>query len=87
MLTQTDLNWLETTFLPKLADTVKDKLKNSLDEISTKLDKFVGEIQSKRTEQELHNGQHTNIDDRLNRHHARLSTLERTNKLPVVVDD
>jgi hypothetical protein len=87
MLTQTDLKWLETTFLPKLADTVKDKLKKPLDDISTKLDKFVGDIEDKRETQELHTGQHTNIDDRLNRHHTRLSTLERTNKLPVVVDD
>ena len=54
MLTKTDIDWLESSFLPKLADKVKHDLKESLDSMSIKLDKFVGEIQKALDEQELH---------------------------------
>jgi maltodextrin utilization protein YvdJ len=77
MLTNQDLDWLESTFLPKLADTVKDKLKDKLDEISTKLDKFVGDVKTKREEQTLHNGDHQRIDKRVTRieSHLHLQSL------------
>lgn len=54
MLTKGDIDWLKVEFLPSLADAVKQKLSKQLDGISTKLDKFVGDIQDKRTVQELH---------------------------------
>ena len=77
MLTKGDIDWLEDSFLPKLADKVKHDLKESLDSMSTKLDKFVGEIQKSRDEQELH----TNIHDRLD---TRVTRLEKhTNLIPL----
>jgi hypothetical protein len=65
MLTKDDINWLKSDFLPDLAKAVQDGLAGKLDAISTKLDKFVGDIQDKRTVQELHAKGHHRIDNRL----------------------
>lgn len=46
------------------------------DEVMTKLDKFVGEIQSYREEQTLHQGQHDEIKGTLEEYHGRLKKLE-----------
>lgn len=67
MLTKKDIGWLEDSFLPKLAEKVRSDLKESLDSISIKLDKFVGDIKAKREEQTLHTGDHQRID-RLEKH-------------------
>lgn len=40
MLTKADIDWLEDEFLPKLARKVKEDLRDTLDAISTKLDKL-----------------------------------------------
>lgn len=64
-LTYPDIEWLKGEFLPALAKAVQDGLSKQLTDISTKLDKFVGDIETKREEQTLHNGQHKTINDRL----------------------
>lgn len=61
MLTKADIDWLKSEFLPDLAEAVEHRLKNKLDDIGTKLDKFVGDIKSKREEQILHQAQHDRI--------------------------
>jgi len=67
MLTKTDIDWLESQYLPKLADKIKEALSDKLDPISTKLDAFVGDIKDKRSEQTLHDGDHQRIDKRVGR--------------------
>lgn len=79
MLDKKDLDWLEETFLPKLADKVKAELATKLDDISKKLDTFIGEIQSSRTTQELHSGDHTRVNERIDR-------LEKKVGLPPLAD-
>ncbi len=75
-LTYPDIQWLEDEFLPKLARKVKEELADKLDDISRKLDTFVGDIKDKREAQELHASQHTKINDRLDKHdqHLHIST-------------
>lgn len=63
-LTYPDIQWLEDEFLPKLARKVKEELADKLNDISTKLDKFVGDIEDKREAQELHAHDHSKISDR-----------------------
>jgi gas vesicle protein len=46
------------------------------DEVMTKLDKFVGEIQSQREEQTLHQNQHDTLKDTLKGYDIRLKKLE-----------
>lgn len=77
MLTKVDIDWLKSEFLPDLAKAVRDGLSKQLTDISTKLDKFVGDVQTKREEQTLHDGSHQVIDHRLTRleKHAKLPTL------------
>ena len=79
MLTKADIDWLKSEFLPDLAEAVERRLKNKLDDIGTKLDKFVGDIKSKREEQILHQAQHGRVDGRLTRVEEKLS-------LPPVAD-
>ena len=79
MLTKADIDWLKSEFLPSLAKAVQDGLSKKLDNISTKLDKFVGDIEDKREAQELHQGQH----DTANR---RLTRLEKKLSLPPLAD-
>lgn len=64
-LTYADIEWLKSELIPALAKAVQDGLAKKLDNISTKLDRFVGDIEAKREEQQLHSGQHKTIDDRL----------------------
>jgi len=65
MLTKVDIDWLKSELVPALADAVQKKLEKKLDDISTKLDKFVGDIQAKREEQTLHQGKHENLEERV----------------------
>lgn len=67
MLTQTDINWLKSEFLPALAEEVKNKLKDQLNRLDIKLDKLVGGIEDKRKTQELHSGQHRELNNRLDK--------------------
>ncbi|MCJ7826355.1 hypothetical protein MUP56_01920 [Patescibacteria group bacterium] len=83
--------------LLKIERTVGDKIKEKFDEkfhllptkqdFFSRMDKLSGELKSVRESFDLHAGQHGDINDRLDRHHKRLSTFERTNNLPVAVDD
>jgi len=79
MLTKGDIDWLEDSFLPKLADKVKNDLKESLDSINTKLDAFIGDIKAKREEQALHTDSHERLD-------ARIARLEKHTKLVPLAD-
>lgn len=79
MLTKVDIDWLKSEFLPNLAEAVEHRLKKKLDDISTKLDGFVGDIKAKREEQALHQEQHDRVERRLGRVEEKLS-------LPPVVD-
>jgi hypothetical protein len=54
MLTKADIDWLKSELVPALAEAVQKKLEKKLDEISTKLDKFTGDIKAKREEQTIH---------------------------------
>ena len=65
MLTKADIDWLKSELVPALASAVQKGLKRKLDDISTKLDKFVGDIKAKREEQALHQGKHENIEERV----------------------
>ena len=67
MLTKLDIDWLKSEFMPDLVIEVKKALSEKLDAIDTKLDKFVGEIEKRRTEQTLHAGDHSRITDRFDR--------------------
>ena len=76
MLTKADIDWLTSELVPTLADAVQKKLEKKLNDISTKLDKFVGDIQAKREEQALHQGKHEDIEERV-------TTIEKHLHLPV----
>ena len=65
MLTKADIDGLKSELVPALADAVQKKIEKKLDEISTKLDKFVSDIQAKREEQVLHEGKHEDIEERV----------------------
>jgi hypothetical protein len=73
--------------IPDWSDKIIKTLSEKIDLMYEKLDKFVGDIQDKRDEQELHVGLHDKQDERLDRHHQRLSKLEKSANLPVVIDD
>ena len=65
MLTKADIDGLKSELVPALADAVQKKIEKKLDEISTKLDKFVSDIQAKREEQVLHEVKHEDIEERV----------------------
>lgn len=67
MLTKADIDWLKSELVPALADAVQKKLEKKLDDINTKLDKFFGDIQSKREEQTLHQGKHDDLEERVSK--------------------
>lgn len=77
MLTKGDIDWLKSEFIPSVADAVQKRIEQKLDDVSTKLDKFVGEIQKSREEQELHTNTHDRLDTRVTRleKHAKLLPL------------
>lgn len=85
MLTFKDLQEIEVIVRKIVSDLTKHL--PSKDDFFTRMDKLSGEIQAVRDSQELHQGQHSEITDRLDRHHKRLSTLETSAKLPVSIDD
>jgi hypothetical protein len=76
MLTKTDIDWLKSELVPTLADAVQKRLEKKLNDISTKLDKFVGDIQAKREEQILHQGKHEDIEERV-------TTIEKQLHIPI----
>ncbi len=76
MLTKPDIDWLKSELVPALIDGVRKSLEKKLDDINTKLDKFVGEIRAKREEQTLHEGKHEDIENRV-------ATIEKHLHLPI----
>jgi hypothetical protein len=65
MLTKKDIEWLKAELSPHIVNDVVKQLGEKIDKMYTKLDLFIGDIQTKRTEQTLHAGQHRKINDRL----------------------
>lgn len=63
-----------------IREDIKEDYEKSLtkfkSEIFDKLDKVMGELQTKRQEQITHTGQHRDIADRLENHENRLGVLE-----------
>ncbi len=76
MLTKADIDWLKSEFVPAVSNAVQKGLAKKLDSISTKLDKFTGDIQAKREEQTLHQGKHEDLEERV-------TTIEKHLHLPV----
>lgn len=65
LLTKADINWLIDSM--KLVFPTKEESTRKFDRVMEKLDTFVGELRTKRTEQTLHDGDHERIDQRLTR--------------------
>ncbi|MBI5619972.1 hypothetical protein HY950_03350 [Candidatus Gottesmanbacteria bacterium] len=67
---------------------VKDETKHlpSKDDFFTRMDKLSGEIQKVRDEQTLHQGQHDEINTKLERHDKRILRTEHALKLPPFAD-
>lgn len=63
----------------EITESITNALGKKIDKMYVKLDKFIGDIETKRTEQTLHDGNHQVIDRRLTR-------LEKHNKLLPFVD-
>ncbi len=76
MITKADIDWLKSELVPALADAVQQRIEKKLDTINTKLDKFVGDIQGKREEQALHQGEHEELEERV-------AKVEKHLRLPV----
>ncbi len=78
MLTKSDIDWLKDEYLRSLADEIEKRLSKKLDAVSAKLDTFVGEIQKRRDEQDVHAGDHHRITDRFDRidRHLHITTAE-----------
>jgi len=82
--------------LLKIERTVGDKIKEKFDEqfrflptkeeFFSKMDEAMGELKKVRESQELHAGQHGDVDDRLEKHNKRLQTLEKCTGIPVSAD-
>ena len=68
-LTLADINWLIDSM--KLVFPTKEESTEKYNKVMEKLDSFVGDIKSKREEQDLHSGQHQTINNRLD-------TIEKT---------
>lgn len=62
-LTKSDIDWLIDSM--KLIFPTKDESTHKFDKVMKKLDTFIGEIKASRESQELHQGQHNEITDRL----------------------
>jgi hypothetical protein len=64
-LTKPDIDWLIDSM--KRVFPTKEEATIKYDKLMGKLDKFIGDMQTKRNEQTLHVGDHTRIDKRLAR--------------------
>jgi len=75
MLTKADIDWIINE-MKRVFPTKKDTV-DKMDEISAKLDTFVGEIKNTREVQELHTKDHARITKRFERieKHIRISPL------------
>lgn len=72
-----ELNAVESDWIRKITDSVTKALGEKIDKMYVKLDTFIGEIKARRAEQDLHQGQHDKIAQRLDRldSHTGLSPL------------
>ena len=73
MLTQTDFNEIDK----RVREIIEEQIKHlpNKEEFYSKMDELMTEIKAMREEQELHAGQHTEINDRLEEHEAQLKKL------------
>ncbi len=60
-----ELHAVKDDWIRKITDEVTRSLGTKIDKMYVKLDSFIGEISARRTEQELHSGQHKKLNDRL----------------------
>ena len=78
MFTQSDKKYIEE-FIKNTVEPLEKQIKllPTKDHFDERMDKLSGEIQDKREEQTLHQGQHDEIDERLDRleKHVNLPTL------------
>lgn len=77
LLTKPDIDWLIDSM--KIVFPTKEESTDKFDKVMQKLDKFVGDIEAKRETQELHQGQHDQVDKRIGR-------VEKTLHLQPLVD-
>lgn len=73
-LTLADINWLIDSM--KLVFPTKEDSTEKFDKVMQKLDKFVGDIETKREEQTLHSDQHKTMNDRLHTVEKHISILQ-----------
>jgi hypothetical protein len=80
MLTKKDFDEIEHL----VKDVVQGEIKYlpTKDDFYKEMDELMGEVKAMREEQELHSGQHANIDDEFESHKLRLSKLEKQISLP-----
>ena len=65
MLTKKDITWLIDSM--KLVFPTKEETTIKYDKLMEKLDAFVGDVKTKREEQDLHTGDHQRVDKRVSR--------------------
>jgi hypothetical protein len=75
MITKADIRWIIDEM--KIVFPTKQETIGKMDEISTKLDTFIGEIKSTRETQELHANDHARITHRIEQleKHTRVTSL------------
>lgn len=74
-----ELNAQKPEWVREITESVAKALGEKIDKIYVKLDKFIGEMKAFREGQELHQGQHDQVD-------ARLTRVEKKLNLPAIVD-
>ena len=70
-LTLADINWLIDSM--KLVFPTKEESTEKFDKVIQKLDFFIGEIKARREEQTLHQGQHEEIIERVQKVEKKLN--------------
>jgi len=88
MLTLDDLLKIEKVVDEKLDEKFDEKFKllPSKEDFFSRMDELSGQLKKVSDTQELHQGQHDDVTDHLEKHTQRLQRLEKHNKLPISVD-
>ena len=68
-----ELDAVKDDWIRQITDSVVKALGEKIDKMYVKLDKFVGDIQDKRQAQELHQGDHDQLDRRVSRVEKKLN--------------
>lgn len=62
-------------WIREISESVAQALGEKIDKMYTELDKFIGEIQARRQEQTLHQGQHDRLDERIKKVEKKLNIV------------